>query len=121
MACFIFPMVLAMLVTAVTRRAREAAERLRLSLLSAMLWGGSAILAMEHIWSGEVTLRPPFFTAMKSLSDINVLLREVLTVGPAISAATIGLWGAILAFESYLFKAHALRALKQAEGATFKA
>ena len=36
----------------------------KLGWLSKLLWGGSALLAFEHVWHGEVVPYFPFLTAM---------------------------------------------------------
>ena len=40
----------------------------KLKWLNTMLWGGSALLCVEHIWHGEVVPWPPFLTAMQTPS-----------------------------------------------------
>jgi len=64
MACFIVPMVLAIATTGIQLSARNLAQKLKLSLLNALLWGGVILLAVEHVWHGEVTPWPPYLTAM---------------------------------------------------------
>ncbi|NLC78123.1 MAG: hypothetical protein GX683_00100, partial [Ruminococcaceae bacterium] len=85
MACFIVPTAEAIIVTAATQLVKskektpakvtlnctnggiETAERLpfsrKLKWLSNLLWGGSALLAFEHVWHGEITAWFPFLTA----------------------------------------------------------
>jgi len=60
MACFIVPMVLAIVTTGIQISARSLAQKLKLSILNALLWGGVILLAVEHVWHGEVTPWLPF-------------------------------------------------------------
>jgi len=90
--------VLGIVVEAVKRIARGVGERLRLNILSTMLLGGSLVLAVEHMWHGEVAPWPPFLTAMSNLADIPVMLHEILYVGGLMSIATTAAWMGILAY-----------------------
>lgn len=112
MACFLVPMAIAIATSFIQVAARSLAERLKLWILNALLWGGSALLALEHIWHGEVVPWPPFLTAMASPADIPIVLHEMATIGTAISAATFVAWGAIHAISHYMSRAAALRALE---------
>jgi hypothetical protein len=62
----------------------------RLSWLNKMLWGGTLMLAIDHIISGEIIARPPFLTALQTPA---VMLREMATVGVAMAAAVTAVWG----------------------------
>ena len=58
MACFIAPATEA-IVTTIVKKTTDKKEThnpfiKRLNWLNNMLWGGSALLAFEHIWHGEV-------------------------------------------------------------------
>jgi len=98
-------MVLAIIFSAVQKISRSVAEKLKLWILNALLWGGALLLALEHIWHGEVTLWPPFLTAMANPADVPVMLYEMATIGTAISAVTVAVWGIILASIYYRLKA----------------
>ena len=84
MACFLVPAAEAIVTTIVTKvvKSTEKEEKVKISLsdgtveevkkvkfsaklkwLSNLLWGGSALLAFEHIWHGEVV---PFFPFLSS-------------------------------------------------------
>ena len=115
MACFLVPMALAIITTLIQKTARNLAEKLKLWLLNALLWGGVILLALEHVWHGEVTPWPPFLTAMATPSDIPVMLYEMATVGTAMSLVTLASWGIILAISNYMPKIVALRTLEQAK------
>lgn len=113
MACFLVPMALAIVTTLIQRIARRAAERLKLSMLNMMLWGGSILLAAEHVWSGEVVPWPPFLTAMLSPADIPVMLYEMATIGTAITAAVTFSWTTILTISSLMPKVIALKEVER--------
>lgn len=96
MACFLTPLVAALIVSITRRLARELGEKLKLDILSTILWGGSALLAVEHAWHGEIVPYPPFLTAMTSPSEFAVAVHEMATVGLTMVVASAGLWGGIL-------------------------
>lgn len=52
-----------------------------LTRLSHLLYGGSLLLALEHIWHGEIMFAPPYITAMQSPEDTEVMLEEMSTAG----------------------------------------
>jgi hypothetical protein len=98
MVCFIVPSVLAVIVSIVRRIVKGSLKELNLGLLEGLLWGGAGILALEHVWHGEVVPWPPFLTAMQSPGEWVVAVHEMLTVGTAMTLATVGVWGGILLF-----------------------
>jgi hypothetical protein len=98
MACFIVPSVLAVIVSIVRRVVKGSLKELNLGLLEGLLWGGAGILALEHVWHGEVVPWPPFLTAMQSPEEWVVAVHEILTVGTAMTLTTVGVWGGILLF-----------------------
>ncbi|MEM0217058.1 MAG: hypothetical protein QW612_05920, partial [Candidatus Bathyarchaeia archaeon] len=63
MACFLVPMALAIITSIIQKTARSLAEKLKLWILNALLWGGVILLALEHVWHAEVVPWPPFLTA----------------------------------------------------------
>ena len=112
MACFIVPGTEAIVASIVEKAvaskeetdgtAKEAAAegritwKQKLSWLTAMLWGGAVLLALEHIWHGEVVLYPPFLTAMSDAADTAVMLQEMSTVGVSIAVAVTVIWVAMV-------------------------
>lgn len=60
--------------------------------LEKMLWGGTAMLVVDHIINGEITWRYPFFTALTETGGAEVMLREMLTVGLPMSLVVTALW-----------------------------
>lgn len=93
-ACFITPLATGLLVELLKRYVKT--WRGRLSLLSKMLLGGSFILALEHVWHGEVVPYPPFLTAMSNPADIPVMLGEMAVVGTSMVLATVATWAIVL-------------------------
>ena len=116
MACFLVPAALAIITTIIQKTARGLAERLKLGLLNALLWGGVALLALEHVWHGEVVPWPPFLTAMLNPADIPVMLYEMATIGTAMSAATFAIWGAFLTIPRLILRVTVLREVERVEG-----
>ena len=69
----------------------------KLKSLTKLLWGGSALLAFEHLWHGEITPFPPFITAMQSAEDTAEMLHEISTVGVTMAVIVTGFW-AVMTF-----------------------
>jgi len=49
--------------------------------LELLLWGGSLMLVIDHILSGELSWSYPFFTALTEADGVQALLREILSLG----------------------------------------
>ena len=71
----------------------------KLNWLNNMLWGGSALLALEHVWHGEVVPWFPFLTAAADAADRAEMLHEMATVGVTMAALVTAAW-AIMVFVS---------------------
>lgn len=67
--------------------------RRRLRWLSHMLWGGSALLAFEHLWHGEIVPWFPFLTAASDPESAGVMLHEMATAGVMMALLTTVAWG----------------------------
>ncbi len=117
MACFGVPLAEAIVMTAVTAVVRAKERKLepvkpealsiegaehkplfsrKLKWLTGMLWGGSALLAFEHVWHGEVVPWFPFLTAASDAGEAAVMLNEMATVGVAMTAVVTAAWGVML-------------------------
>ncbi|QUC66005.1 hypothetical protein [Aristaeella hokkaidonensis] len=129
MACFIVPAVEAIVVT-VVRKVIEKKEKQpeevsvvldgtpetaykvpfsrKLKWLTNLLWGGSALLAFEHVWHGEVVPWFPFLTAAADPADAAEMLHEMATVGVSMAALVTLVWLAMLGVSAVIEK----RALK---------
>ncbi|MBP1561431.1 MAG: hypothetical protein J6C96_09345 [Oscillospiraceae bacterium] len=102
MACFTVPVTEAIITTAAQkilahREEKTGAENTlhlseRLGSLNKMLWGGSALLAFEHVWHGEITPFFPFLTAANSPESTAEMLREMATSGVAMSLLVTAAW-----------------------------
>jgi len=106
MACFVAPAATAIVTTVVQKvvekregdRTPEQAEKIRerwsqrLRWLNTMLWGGTALLALEHVWHGELVPWPPFLTAMQTPGETGPMLHEILTYGVTMTAVVIVAW-----------------------------
>lgn len=130
MACFAVPLAEA-IVTTVVRKVIEKKEKApeeveitldgelsekavktpfsrKLKWLTNLLWGGSALLAFEHVWHGEVVPWFPFLTAASNPEDAAEMLHEMATVGVSMAALVTLVWLGMLGVSALLEK----RALK---------
>ncbi|MBR1608431.1 MAG: hypothetical protein IJ678_02315 [Kiritimatiellae bacterium] len=106
MACFTAPLAEALVVTAAksaakNRKGGESANPFvrRLGWLQKMLFGGSALLAVEHVWHGEITWKYPFLTAVAE-GDTAGMLREIATVGVAMAVLVTAAWAVMVLIAS---------------------
>ncbi len=68
----------------------------RIAQLSYLTLGGSALLAFEHIWHGEVTFTFPFLTAVSEGAEAtSVMLHEIATTGVLMAVLCTLTWGII--------------------------
>lgn len=65
----------------------------KLGLLNKMLYGGSALLAFEHLWHGEVVPFFPFLTAAANHEDAMEMLYEIATTGVTMAVLVTAIWG----------------------------
>jgi hypothetical protein len=130
MACFLVPAAEAVITTIATKAMKskekapetvevqfdgtnfEAAEKIpfsgKLKWLNNLLWGGSALLAFEHIWHGEVVPWFPFLTAASDPADTAEMLHEMSTIGVTMAVLVTAVWLGMVAVSSVIEK----RALK---------
>ena len=64
----------------------------KLKRLNGLLWGGSALLAFEHLWHGEIQPFFPFLTAASNPESMAEVLHEMSTVGVAMAALITFVW-----------------------------
>lgn len=83
----------------------------KLGILELGLWGGSFILAGEHVFHGEVTYKFPWLTAVAEGETIE-MLQEMGTVGVGMLAAIVGIWGIGLLVRRFLLKRKAKQAVE---------
>ena len=129
MACFLVPMAVAIGTSVaqkvVEKREKKAGEEKaekrslswsrRLSWLNKLLWGGVILLAIEHIWYGEVVPWPPFLTAMEDPADIAPMLHEIATIGVAMAIVVTVAWAIMVMIAEQREKAKAIPEERKAE------
>lgn len=111
MACFIVPVSEAVVTTIVERIVKkhedktviaEHSEKIpfsqKLKVLNGMLWGGSGLLAFEHLWHGEITPWFPFLTNASNPADLSEMLYEMATAGTAMALLVTAVWGIMMLF-----------------------
>ena len=76
----------------------------KLGWLNKLLWGGSALLAFEHVWHGEIVPWFPFLTAASNPADAAEMLHEMSTVGVAMAALVTAVWAGMVAVSSIMEK-----------------
>ena len=102
MACFLVPTAEAIVTTAAQKIIKHHEEKTgevssiklseKIGRLNKMLWGGSALLAFEHVWHGEVTPWFPFLTAANSPESTSEMLHEMSTSGVAMALLVTAVW-----------------------------
>jgi hypothetical protein len=68
----------------------------KLKWLSNLLWGGSFLLAFEHVWHGEVVPWFPFLTAAANPGDTAAMFHEMATVGVSMLVFVTLVWGGMV-------------------------
>jgi hypothetical protein len=131
MACFLVPAAEAIVTTIVTKivKSTEKEEKVKVSLsdgtveevkkvkfsaklkwLSNLLWGGSALLAFEHIWHGEVVPFFPFLTAVQN-GETADMLAEMSSAGVTMAVLVTAVWVCMLIVSNIIEK-RAVREVK---------
>ena len=134
MACFLVPAAEAIVTTVAAKviKSKEREESVKRSLsdgsvqeatkikfstklgwLNKLLWGGSALLAFEHLWHGEVIPFFPFLTAVQN-GETAEMLAEMGSAGVMMAILVTAVWVGMLAVSSVAEK-RALRAPKLAQ------
>ena len=129
MGCFLVPVTEAVVTTVAARviKSKETKETVNISStdgsveevtkikfstnlgwLNTLLWGGSALLAFEHIWHGEVVPFFPFLTAVEN-GETAGMLAEMGSAGVMMSVLVTAVWAGMLAVSAVMEK-RALRA-----------
>lgn len=131
MACFVVPAAEAVITTVATKviKSKEIDETVNVSFadgtieetskikfstklgwLNKLLWGGSALLAFEHVWHGEVVPFFPFLTAVQN-GETSEMLAEMGTAGVMMAVIVTAVWGCMVAVSSSVEK----KAINEAE------
>ncbi len=114
MACFLVPAAEAVVTTVATKliKSKEKSQKkhqddisfsAKLGWLNKMLWGGSALLAFEHIWHGEVVPFFPFLTAIEN-GETAEMLAEMSTNGVLMAALITAVWAGMVLVSNTLAK-----------------
>ena len=132
MACFLVPVAEA-IVTTIVEKALKSTEKkaavklnsadgtalevsntpfsAKLGWLNKLLWGGSALLAFEHVWHGEIVPFFPFLTAVKS-GETGEMLAEMGSAGVMMAVTVTAVWVGMLVVSRFAEK----KSLKSPEG-----
>ena len=111
MACFTAPLAAA-IAAGIARRTVAAGDSdkpetiswaTKLGWLEKLSFGGCALLAFEHIWHGEIIFQFPFLTGVRDGNTAEVL-REIATVGGAMTALILAVWVGMLFVSSAIVK-----------------
>ena len=129
MACFLVPTAEAIVTTAAKKVIKKKEQKSavshadahgevkipfshKLKWLNNMLWGGSALLAFEHLWHGEIVPYFPFLTAAANPADAAEMLHEMATTGVAMSALVTVVWAGMVVASSVILKKPAKQTAK---------
>ena len=113
MACFLVPAAEAIVATfaskVIKHKEKESVSlpedtiketvRTKLGWLNNMLWGGSALLAFEHLWHGEIVPYFPFLTAVSN-GETTEMLSEMGSTGVMMAAIVTAAWAGMVAVSS---------------------
>lgn len=110
MACFSAPLAEAVVVSLAKSAAKKDSASpstnpfvARLGWLQRMLFGGSFLLAIEHVWHGEIIPQFPFLTAVRD-GEVAGMLREIATVGVAMAVLITTVWAVMVCIATALSK-----------------
>ena len=124
MGCFLVPVTEAVVTTVAAKviKSKETKETVNISStdgsveevtkikfstnlcwLNKLLWGGSALLAFEHIWHGEVVPFFPFLTAVEN-GETAGMLAEMGSAGVMMSVLVTAVWAGMLAVSAVMEK-----------------
>ncbi len=114
MACFLVPAGEAIITTVAAKvikskeNGKSGTDGIRFSekigWLNGMLWGGSGLLAFEHVWHGEVVPFFPFLTNAADPADRAEMLAEMGTSGVAMAVLVTLVWVGMAVVSDKLIK-----------------
>lgn len=137
MACFLVPAAEAVVVGAVYLAAKhrerkietpayeyqakdgsiKTGEKVKLSRklgwLMSLLFGGSFLLAYEHVWHGEVVPWFPFLTNAVNPADAQEMLHEMATAGVMMAVLVTVIWLGMVAVSNYIEKKTMIKKLNE--------
>lgn len=110
MACFLVTAAEAIVTTAIQKSLKKKEKdnsdgytikfSEKLGWLNGMLWGGSGLLAFEHLWHGEIVPFFPFLTAASNPVDTVEMLREMAISGTAMAVLITSVWAGLVLITS---------------------
>ena len=124
MACLLVPAAEAVITTIVAKamKSKEKEETIKISFsdgtledatkikfstklgwLNKLLWGGSALLAFEHVWHGEIIPAFPFLTAVQT-GETAEMLSEMTSAGTTMAILITAVWCGMLAVSAMIEK-----------------
>lgn len=110
MACFTVPLATAVVASAAKTALPASAAKnpfvAKLGWLGKMMFGGSFLLAIEHVYHGEITFTPPFLTAVKEGTTAD-MLHEMATRGVAMAVLLGVVWAAMVGVSTWLERSRA--------------
>ncbi len=112
MACFIVPATEAVVTTIIKNKADKNHKKdkkknmfiERMDWLNNMLWGGSALLAFEHLWHGEIVPFFPFLTKAADTASLQEMLFEMGTSGVGMAVLVTCVWAVMVAAAKHIEK-----------------
>lgn len=102
MACFIAPTTAAIVATGIKKK---IPAKYHFEWLVMLFWGGSIMLIIDHLISGELAPYPPFLTTNPAK-----ILPEILIIGGSMTMSTVIVW-IIMILTSNIFKKENKKAL----------
>jgi len=116
MACFTVPLATAVVAeatkAALPKSARKNPFVAKIGWLGKMMFGGSFLLAIEHVYHGEIIFTPPFLTAVKE-GETAGMLHEMATRGVAMAVLLFVVWVGMVAFSTWRDRADEKRLMPQ--------
>lgn len=127
MACFLVPAGEAVVTTILSKTLSSKADKQgveahpvirKMKWLNNLLWGGSALLAFEHLWHGEIVPWFPFLTAAGNPEDMAEVLHEMSTVGVSMALLVTAIWIGMVIVTSIMEKRASSPAVAESKGGT---
>ena len=106
MACFTVPLATAVVAGATKAALPKSASKnpfvAKIGWLGKLMFGGSFLLAIEHVYHGEIIMMPPFLTAAKEGGEaLSEMFHEMATVGVSMAVLLVVVWvGMVLVSEA---------------------
>lgn len=93
----------------------------KLKWLTNLLWGGSVLLAFEHLWHGEIIPWFPFLTAAGDPESAAEMLMEMASAGVSMALLVTVVWGIMLLAAHSFEKKESLKSVAEEHKAGFNA